>query len=41
VTGKANTTLVARRGPIEVLITTTAPSDRIPALMTAVLALVS
>jgi hypothetical protein len=40
VTSTTNTTLVARRGPIEVLITTTAPSDRIPALMTAILALV-
>jgi hypothetical protein len=35
-----NTTLVARKGTIEVLITTTAPADRIPALMTAILPLV-
>jgi hypothetical protein len=35
-----NTTLVARRGRDEVLITTTAPADRLPALMTAILALV-
>jgi len=35
-----NTTLVARKGSNEVLITTTAPADRVPALMTAVLALI-
>ena len=35
-----NTTLVARKGSTEVLVTTTAPADRVPALMTAVLALV-
>jgi hypothetical protein len=35
-----NTTLVARTGGTEVLITTTAPADRVLALMTAVLALV-
>ena len=35
-----NTTLVARKGGIEVLITTTAPADRVPALMAAILALV-
>ena len=35
-----NTTMVARKGSVEVLITTTAPADRVPALMTAVLALV-
>jgi len=35
-----NTTLVARKGSTEVLITTTAPAGRVPALMTAVLALV-
>jgi hypothetical protein len=35
-----NTTLVARTGGTEVLITTTAPADRVSALMTAVLALV-
>jgi hypothetical protein len=35
-----NTTLVARQGSTEVLITTTAPADRVPALMTAVLALI-
>ena len=35
-----NTTLVARKGSTEVLITTTAPADRLPALMTAILALV-
>jgi hypothetical protein len=34
-----NTTLVARKGGNEVLITTTAPAERIPALMTAILAL--
>ena len=35
-----NTTLVVRRGSVEVLITTTAPADRVPPLMTAILALV-
>jgi hypothetical protein len=35
-----NTTLVVRKGSNEVLITTTAPADRVPALMTAVLALI-
>jgi hypothetical protein len=35
-----NTTLVARKGTTEVLITTTAPADRVPGLMTAILALV-
>ena len=35
-----NTTLVARKGSTEVLITTTAPADRVPSLMMAVLALV-
>jgi len=35
-----NTTLVARQGSNEVLITTTAPADRLPGLMTAILALV-
>jgi hypothetical protein len=35
-----NTTLVARKGSTEVLVTTTAPADRVPALMTAVLALI-
>ena len=35
-----NTTLVARKGSVEVLITTTAPAARVPALMTAVLAFV-
>jgi hypothetical protein len=35
-----NTTLVARKGATEVLITTTAPAERVPALMTAILALV-
>lgn len=35
-----NSTLVARKGSIEVLITTTAPADRLPALMTSILAAV-
>jgi hypothetical protein len=35
-----NTTLVARKGSYEVLITTTAPADRVPGLMTAILALI-
>lgn len=35
-----NTTLVARKGTIEVLITTTAPADRLRSLMTALLPLV-
>jgi hypothetical protein len=35
-----NTTLVARKGTNEVLITTTAPADRLPPLMTAILALI-
>jgi hypothetical protein len=35
-----NTTLVARKGGTEVLITTTAPADRVPGLMTAILALI-
>jgi len=35
-----NTTLVARKGNIEVLITTTAPADRVQRLMTALLPLV-
>jgi hypothetical protein len=35
-----NTTLVARKGSTEVLVTTTATADRVPALMTAVLALI-
>jgi hypothetical protein len=35
-----STTLVARRGRDEVLITTTAPTARVPALMAAILALV-
>ena len=35
-----NTTLVARKGTNEVLITTTAPADRVPALMAAILAMV-
>ena len=33
-----NSTLVARKGTQEVLITSTAPTDRLPALMTAILA---
>jgi len=35
-----NTTLVARKGSTEVLINTTAPADRVPALMTAILSLI-
>jgi hypothetical protein len=35
-----NTTLVARKASTEVLITTTAPAERVPMLMAAVLALV-
>ena len=35
-----NTTLVARKGSHEVLITTAAPADRLPPLMAAILALV-
>jgi hypothetical protein len=34
-----NSTLVARKGTEEILITTTAPADRLPALMTAILTL--
>ncbi|HEV7865556.1 MAG TPA: hypothetical protein VGR20_22855 [Acidimicrobiia bacterium] len=35
-----NTTLVARKGGNEVLITTTAPADKVPVLMKAILALI-
>ncbi|HEV7535219.1 MAG TPA: hypothetical protein VGP90_06265 [Acidimicrobiia bacterium] len=35
-----NTTLVARKGSTEVLITTTAPAGAVPGLMTAILALI-
>jgi hypothetical protein len=35
-----NSTLVARRGSVEVLVTATVPANRLPPLMTAILALV-
>jgi hypothetical protein len=40
VANSTSSTLVARKGTIEALITTTAPADRLPALMRAILALV-